>query len=183
MSNEIYIAYWSGEEPTGPGQSPTLDKTPDYIDIVPLFYVLINDDGTLDFNRLVLHNSEETIKGWMQVIRQRQQNQQKKTRFTLGILGDSFPSQDPTTFAQTIKAAVDDWGVDGVTVDYEPPDGDPKILDGKGDSHRDWSRRNNDRSHLWSLGRVFQRPEKLRSHVRLPRNHGLHALHWGTGND
>lgn len=129
MSNEIYIAYWSGEEPTGQGQSPTLDKTPDYIDIVPLFYVLINDDGTLDFNRLVLHNSEETIKGWIQEIRTRQQNQQKKTRFTLGILSDTFPSQDPTTFAQTVKAAVDDWGVDGVTVDYEPPDGDPKILD------------------------------------------------------
>jgi hypothetical protein len=38
MSNEIYIAYWSGEEPTGPGLSPTLDKTPDYIDVVPLFF-------------------------------------------------------------------------------------------------------------------------------------------------
>jgi hypothetical protein len=24
MSNEIYIAYGSGEEPTGPGKSPTL---------------------------------------------------------------------------------------------------------------------------------------------------------------
>jgi len=62
MSNEIYIAYWSGEEPTGPGQSPTLDKTPDYIDIVPLFYVLINANGTLNFARLVLHNSEQAIK-------------------------------------------------------------------------------------------------------------------------
>jgi hypothetical protein len=129
MSDEVYIAYWSGEEPTGPGQSPTLDKTPDYIDIVPLFYVLINDDGTLDFNRLVLHNSEETIKGWMEVIRQRQQNQKKKTRFTLGILSGSFPSQDPDVFAKVVKAAVDDWGVDGVTIDYEPPDGDVKILD------------------------------------------------------
>ena len=128
MSNETYIAYWSGEEPTGPGQSPTLDKTPDYIDIVPLFYVLINADGTLNFDRLVLHNSEQTIKGWMQDIRTRQQNQPKKTKFTLGILSEDFPSQDPTTFAQTIKDAVDDWGVDGVTVDYEPPDGDIKIV-------------------------------------------------------
>src|ERR1043166_10244913 len=128
MSSEIYIAYWSGEEPTGPGQSPTLDKTPDYIDVVPLFYVLINKDGSLDFDRLVLHNSEQTIKGWMQTIRTRQQNQPKKTKFTLGILGDSFPSQDPATFAQTVKSAVDDWGVDGVTVDYEPPDGDTNIV-------------------------------------------------------
>jgi len=128
MSNETYIAYWSGEEPTGPGQSPTLDKTPDYIDIVPLFYVLINPNGTLNFDRLVLHNSEAAIKGWMQDIRTRQQNQQKKTKFTLGILSDSFPSQNPTAFAQTVKNAVDDWGVDGVTVDYEPPDGDANIV-------------------------------------------------------
>jgi len=128
MSNEIYIAYWSGEEPTGSGQSPTLDKTPDYVDIVPLFYVLINQDGSLDFNRLVLHNTQATIKGWMEEIRNRQQNQPKKTKFTLGILSSSFPSQNPATFAQTVKSAVDDWGVDGVTVDFEPPDGDANIL-------------------------------------------------------
>lgn len=129
MSSEIYIAYWSGEEPTGPGQSPTLDKAPDYVDVVPLFYVLINTNGTLNFDRLVLHNSETAIKGWMQDIRTRQQNQPKKTKFTLGILGNSFPSQNPTAFAQTVKSAVDDWGADGVTIDYEPPDGDNKILD------------------------------------------------------
>jgi hypothetical protein len=129
MSNEIYIAYWSGEEPTGPGQSPTLDKTPDYVDIVPLFYVLINQDGSLDFNRLVLHNTQATIKGWMEEIRKRQQNQPKKTKFTLGILSSSFPSQDPAKFAETVKSAVNDWGVDGVTVDFEPPDGDANILD------------------------------------------------------
>jgi hypothetical protein len=128
MSNEIYIAYWSGEEPTGPKQSPTLDKTPDYIDIVPLFYVILNSNGTLNFDRLVLHNSQATIKGWMQVIRKRQQNQPKKTKFTLGILGDSFPTQNPATFAQTVKQAVADWGVDGVTIDYEPPSGDKAIL-------------------------------------------------------
>jgi hypothetical protein len=128
MSNELYIAYWSGEEPTGPGKSPTLDMMPDYIDVVPLFYVVLEPDGTLNFKRLVLHNSQATIKGWMQAIRTRQQNQPKKTKFTLGILGDSFPSQDPTTFAQTVKAAVDDWGVDGVTVDYEPPSSDANIV-------------------------------------------------------
>ena len=129
MSSEVYIAYWIGEEPTGPGQSPTLNKAPDYIDIIPLFYVLMNADGSLNFDRLVLHNSQSDIKGWMQEIRIRQQNQPKKTRFTLGILSENFPSQDPKAFAQTVKAAVDDWGVDGVTVDYEPPDGDRRILD------------------------------------------------------
>lgn len=128
MSTELYIAYWSGEEPTGAGKSPTLDMTPDYVDVVPLFYVILNADGTLNFDRLVLHNSQATIKGWMQDIRSRQQNQARKTKFTLGILGSAFPSQDPTTFAQTVKAAVDDWGVDGVTVDYEPPSDDANIV-------------------------------------------------------
>jgi hypothetical protein len=128
MSKEMYIAYWSGEEPTGSGKSPTLVESPDYIDVIPLFYVILKSDGTLNFDRLVLHNSKNTIKGWMQNIRLRQQNQQKKTKFTLCLIGDSFPSQDPTTFAQTVKTAVDDWGVDGVTIDYEPPDGDNKIV-------------------------------------------------------
>jgi hypothetical protein len=128
MSAELYIAYWSGEEPTGPGKSPTLDMTPDYVDVVPLFYVILNSNGTLNFDRLVLHNSKATIKGWMQAIRTRQKNQARKTKFTLGILGDSFPSQDPATFAKTVKAAVDDWGVDGVTVDYEPPSDDANIV-------------------------------------------------------
>lgn len=128
MSNELYIAYWSGEEPTGQGKSPTLDMTPDYVDVVVLFYVILNSDGTLNFDRLVLYNDEATIKGWMQDIRTRQQNQPKKTKFTLGILGGSFSSQDPTTFAQTVKAAFDDWGVDGITVDFEPPDGESSIV-------------------------------------------------------
>jgi hypothetical protein len=128
MSNELYIAYWSGEEPTGAGKSPTLDMTPDYIDVVPLFYVILNSNGTLNFDRLVLHNNQATIKGWMQDIRTRQKNAPKKTKFTLGILGSSFPSQDPATFAKTVKAAVDDWGVDGVTVDYEPPSSDANVV-------------------------------------------------------
>ncbi len=129
MSNATYIAYWSGEEPTGPEKSPTLVETPDYINVVPLFYVIVNADGTLNFDRLVLHNSEDTIKGWMQDIRMRQQSQRQKTKFTLCFIGGGFPSLNPTTFAQTVKTAVDDWGVDGVTIDYEPPDGDRRIVE------------------------------------------------------
>lgn len=128
MSNELFIAYWSGEEPTGPGKSPTLDMTPDYVNVVVLFYVILNPNGTLNFDRLVLYNDEQTIKGWMQDIRTRQQGQSQKTKFTLGILGDSFPSQDPETFARTVKAAFDDWGVDGITIDYEPPSSDTNIV-------------------------------------------------------
>jgi hypothetical protein len=128
MSNEIYIAYWSGEEPTSVEKSPTLVETPDYIDIVPLFYIPVSANGELNFDYLTLRNSKETIKGWMNEIRKRQQKQQQKTRFTLCLIGDTFPSLEPKNFANTVKAAVDDWGVDGVTIDYEPPNGNDGIV-------------------------------------------------------
>jgi hypothetical protein len=67
--------------------------------------------------------------GWMAEIRARQQGTSHQTRFTLCVLGGSTVyNQDPATFAGTIKAAVDDWGADGVTIDYEPPAGDDFIV-------------------------------------------------------
>ncbi len=128
MSNQTFIAYWSGEEPTGPDHSPTLVQTPDYVDVVILFYVNVTDDGDLDFSRLVLHNDQPTIMGWMAAIRKRQQNQERKTKFTLGILSGSFPDQDPATFSQKVAAAAKSWGVDGITIDYEPPSENPSII-------------------------------------------------------
>lgn len=128
MSNETFIAYWSGEEPTGPNHSPTLAQTPDTVDLVILFYVTVTDKGDLDFNRLVLYNDQSTIMGWMAEIRERQQNQQRKTRFTLGILSDSFPDQDPSTFAAKVAAAARSWRVDGITIDYEPPSDSSSII-------------------------------------------------------
>lgn len=129
MSNETFIAYWSGEEPTGPNASPTLDQTPDYVNLVILFYVTIDDQGNLNTDRLELHNDQATIKGWMADIRNRQQKQQTKTKFTLGILSDKFPRQDPTTLAKKVADLAASWGVDGITVDYEPPSRNNAILD------------------------------------------------------
>ncbi|MEM7359675.1 MAG: glycosyl hydrolase family 18 protein [Pseudomonadota bacterium] len=128
MSNSTFMAYWSGEEPTGPDHSPTLVETPDYVDVVILFYVTITADGDLDFSRLVLHNDQATIMQWMADIRARQQGKERKTRFTLGILGDSFPDQDPSAFSAKVAAAAEEWGVDGITIDYEPPSGNENII-------------------------------------------------------
>ncbi len=128
MSNETFIAYWSGEEPTGPAHSPTLDQTPDYVDVVILFYVTVTDNGELDFSRLVLHNDQSTIMGWMAEIRRRQINQERKTKFTLGILSSSFPDQDPVAFSGKVADAAKSWGVDGITIDYEPPGESPSII-------------------------------------------------------
>lgn len=128
MSNETFIAYWNGEEPTGPNNSPTLAQTPDTVDLVVLFYVLINDGGALNFDRLVLNNDQATIMGWMAEIRDRQKDQPRKTKFSLGILSGSFPDQDPTTFAANVAAAYASWGVDGIDVDYEPPSAKSSII-------------------------------------------------------
>ncbi len=128
MSDQTFIAYWSGEEPTGPNNSPTLVETPDFVDVVILFYVILTDDGDLNFDRLVLHNSQQTIMGWMAEIRERQGSQARKTKFTLGILSDSFPKQDPAVFSAKVAAAAQSWGVDGITIDYEPPSGSPSII-------------------------------------------------------
>jgi len=128
MSNEIYIAYWSGEEPTGVEASPTLLESPDYIDIIPLFYVPVSNNGELNFSRLTLHNDKETILGWMNEIRTRQRGSEKQTKFTLCLIGDTFPSLEPSAFANTVKSAVDDWQVDGITIDYEPPNGEKSII-------------------------------------------------------
>lgn len=128
MSKEIFIAYYSGEEPTGPGQSPTLDKTPDYVDIVPLFYIPVDAKGNLDFSRLTLHNSQSQLMAWMEQIRKRQAGTVYHTRFTLAFISSDFPALDPGSFAQTVKNAVDDWGADGVTIDYEPPSSQTSIV-------------------------------------------------------
>ena len=128
MSNETFIAYWSGEEPTGPDHSPTLVQTPDTVDLIILFYVTVTDDGGLDFSRLVLYNDQATIMGWMAEIRERQKDQPRKTKFNLGILSSSFPDQDPQTFAATVAAAAQSWGVDGITIDYEPPSQSSSII-------------------------------------------------------
>lgn len=128
MSNQTFIAYWSGEEPTGPQNSPTLVETPDYVDVIILFYVTVTQSGDLNFDRLVLHNDQQTIMGWMAQIRERQKSQTRKTKFTLGILSSSFPNQDPATFAAKVARAAQSWGVDGITIDYEPPSDSPSIV-------------------------------------------------------
>jgi hypothetical protein len=50
-----FIAYWTGEEPTGPGHSPTLADIPpalvDSIDLIIMNFVPVKN-GELDFSFL-----------------------------------------------------------------------------------------------------------------------------------
>jgi hypothetical protein len=122
MRHETFLAYWSGEEPTGPNHSPTLAQIPDTLDVVILFCAQLSEDGDLDFSFLVKENDQTTIKKWIEEVRERQKNQPRQTKFILSILSDLFPQQDPDKFAQKTAAAVQSWGVDGIDIDYETPD-------------------------------------------------------------
>jgi Glycosyl hydrolases family 18 len=127
------IAYWTGEEPTGPNYSPTLADIPswlmDSIDFLIINYVTVGGDGSLDFSHLTQHNNQETIMKWIAKIRVRQKSLPNKTKFLMSLDGsDSLAKLDPMAFAGTVKAAATNWGMDGVDVDYEPRELDPKIL-------------------------------------------------------
>jgi hypothetical protein len=130
MGNETFLAYWNGEEPTGPDGSPTLAQIPDTVDVVILFAANITHHGDLDFSGLVTKNDQLTIVEWMKEIRARQTNLQRKTKFFLSIFIDwGFPT-DADEFAQKVVAAVRSWGVDGIDIDNETPDGLPSAISG-----------------------------------------------------
>jgi Glycosyl hydrolases family 18 len=125
MPEQTFIAYWSGEEPTGPKLSPTLAEIPDAVDIVVLFYATIVE-GDLNFDNLTRHNDKATIKRWMDEIRARQRP--SRTKFLLCINDQCFNKQKPEDFAHKVAVAAESWGVDGIDIDYEPPSADPSII-------------------------------------------------------
>src|SRR5262245_38847719 len=130
MGKETFIAYWNGAEPTGPDYSPTLAQIPDTVDVVILYSVQITEDGNIDCKSLADKNDQATIKGWIEEIRKRQENQPRRTKFLLCIFNDSgaLARQDPDTFAQKTRAAVDSWGVDGIDIDIETLGGHRSVI-------------------------------------------------------
>jgi Glycosyl hydrolases family 18 len=128
MGKETFIAYWSGQEPTGPDRSPTLAQMPDTVDLVVLFWASINPNGDLNFSELVDQNDQATIMEWMAEIRERQQGQPRRTKFLLSINSELLNQQDPDKFAKKVKDAARSWGVDGIDIDFEPPHSNPPVM-------------------------------------------------------
>jgi len=123
MNPEYFTNYWIGQEPTGPGHSPTLNQMPAYVDVAPLAFVGITEDDQLSFDFLTQQNSAETIQGWIKDVRA------QGTKVLLSINSQQFASiQDPSSFAQTVKNAITEWGVDGIDIDYEPPSQSPTLI-------------------------------------------------------
>jgi Glycosyl hydrolases family 18 len=126
-----FIAYWTGEEPTGPTHSPTLADVPaaliDSIDLIIMNFIPVVK-GDLDFSFLTKHNDQKTIMSWIAAIRRRQRNLPTRTKFSLSIESGDFATLNPTAFAAKVKAAAIDWEADGIDIDYEPPTANPDIL-------------------------------------------------------
>lgn len=117
MNKEMLTVYWIGQEPTGPGKSPTLAQMPAYVDVVPLAFVGISPDfQSLDFGFLTQQNSAATIQGWIKEVRA------NGTRVLFSINTQQIADvPDPAAFARMVKATMAEWGVDGVDIDFEPP--------------------------------------------------------------
>ncbi|HEX8205426.1 MAG TPA: glycoside hydrolase family 18 protein [Solirubrobacteraceae bacterium] len=112
MSNETFVNYWIGQEPTT--TSPRLDQMPAYVDVVPLAFVGIDSDWQLDFGFLCTHNSPEVIQGWIKTVRA------NGAKVLFSILDEKLAEvPDPTAFAQNVARSAVEWGVDGVDLDYE----------------------------------------------------------------
>jgi hypothetical protein len=114
MSTETFVNYWIGEEPTPP--SPTLDKMPAYVDVVPLAFLHINPDYSLYFDFLCKTHSPEAIKAAIKVVRA------NGTKVLFSILDQRLGTvPDIPAFVRTVVDAVVEWGVDGIDFDFEPP--------------------------------------------------------------
>ncbi len=117
MGSETFVNYWIGEEPTPP--SPTLDKMPPYVDVVPLAFVGIDPASyKLDFGFLCKTHSEASIKAAIKTVRARG----TKVLFSINDtrLG-AVPKEKFDAFIKNVVEQVLAWGVDGIDFDFEPP--------------------------------------------------------------
>jgi hypothetical protein len=110
MAKEIFTNYWIGQEKI------PLNEMPSYVNVVPLAFVSIGSNYELDFDFLCQNYSASVIQGWIQTLRA------NGTKVVLSINSGLLAVVDPTSFAGTVQQAVEQWGVDGVDLDYEPDD-------------------------------------------------------------
>jgi hypothetical protein len=120
VSKEVFINYWIGQEPNPP--SPTLDRMPAYVDIVPLAFVGIDEDQDgnyeLGFKFLTQHFPAEQIQGWIKTV------QANGTKVLFSILDSklgTIAGDRLAPFVANVASNVAEWGVDGIDFDYEPP--------------------------------------------------------------
>jgi hypothetical protein len=124
MSSEIFTNYWIGQPPTtGPDASPTLNEMPAYVNVVPLAFVTIDSSFELNFDFLCSQNSAAAIQAWIKDI------QGNGTKVTFSINSSSIADiTDADAFALNVQQNMEEWGVDGVDIDFEPPSNSQNVL-------------------------------------------------------
>jgi chitinase len=110
MRNETFTNYWIGEEKI------PLNQMPAYVDVVPLAFVQLGSNNTLNFTFLTQNYSPGQIQSWIKEVR----SNGTKVVFSLGI--NSVDGVDPIAFVNNVLQNANEWGVDGVDFDYEPAD-------------------------------------------------------------
>lgn len=115
-----FIAYWLGYRSKDPhGKlTPALEAIPDYVDVVVLAFALVRTHNDIDpkfmFNP---PNSASSIKTGVKALQARG----KKVLLSVGGWGGNCWANvtDAGKLTTSIMALVNDWGLDGVDIDYE----------------------------------------------------------------
>jgi hypothetical protein len=115
-----FIAYWLGyRSKDSNGQlTPPLTAVPAYVDVVVLAFALVRPGNVIDpcflFNP---PNSADVIKAGIKTLQARGQ---KVLLSVGGYAGNCWANvTDANALAASIMALVDDWGLDGIDIDYE----------------------------------------------------------------
>ncbi len=124
-TQETIMAYWQGFTPsgTGPQDPPTLEQTPQFVDIVALAFGVIFPENSITTDFLTSKNSKASILAGARVLQSRGQ------KVVMSINGNphySWTKLQPEPFADAVESIViDEWGLDGVDLDNEYSADDP----------------------------------------------------------
>ncbi|HVF98262.1 MAG TPA: glycosyl hydrolase family 18 protein [Chloroflexia bacterium] len=122
---ELFLAYWQGYTPsgTGPQDSPTLEQTPEFVDIIALAFAGPLPGSSITTEFLTSQNTKESILAGARFLQARGQ---KVVMSLIDNQACPWTQVDPQRFAASVKSIViDEWGLDGVDLDNENPDQTP----------------------------------------------------------
>lgn len=112
--NDLFSTYWAGYMDNINYQ--TLDKTPDYIDIVILAFIGPKKDSSIDLSFLCSKYSEDTLKKWIKICHK------KNIKVYFSILDSpnvTWNMVDLKLFSINLKEKMYEWEIDGIDIDAE----------------------------------------------------------------
>ena len=111
----MFNGFWAGFENPETG-APTLDKTPDYVDVVTLAFSGPGANNSYNTNYLCKWYSASTIQGW---VRKLQARGQKVLLSVYDNKENHWHDIDIPLFVKNAVPVIREWGVDGIDIDGE----------------------------------------------------------------